>query len=353
MSLRLLSMLALTAAVAGCSTAQTKAERHLKAGDQFIVQGRNYAAAIEYLNAIKQTPASSVAHRKLGLAHLAAGNAGAAYRSFTKAVDFDPADNEPRLEAARLLLRANMNDLAQVRAEQVLERDPDNLDAQIISARALARLRRTDEAIARLSLVTETKKAAPVFVAVAEIKDRAGDVAGAERAFRQAIDAEPRFVEARTTYAAFLLDEGRAADAEAQLVKAREIAPDDELTNRALAAIYLATDRPDAAEPYLQHAADRPVQMLQSSLALADYYGSLGRYEEAKATLSRIARAENADGAAAQVRLAALEYASGSREEGLRLLARVIKRHPTAEALALEERFNGAEGQTHALAPSP
>jgi len=346
MSPRLFSMMIVLATVcAGCSTAQTKAERHIKAGDQFVVQGRNYAAAIEYLNAIKQTPESSAAYRKLGLAHLAAGDAGTAYRSFTKAVDLDPADNEPRLEAARLLLRAGMNDLAQVRAEQVLERDPQNVDAQIIAARALARLRRTDEAIARLTLVTGTTKEAPAFLAVGEIKDRAGDTAGAERAFLNAVAANPGFVEARTTYAAFLLDEGRVADAEAQLMKARDTAPDDELANRALAAIYLATSRPEAAEPYLQSAADRPVQKLQSSLALADFYGSMGRYDEAKAALGRIARAESADGAAAQVRLAALEYASGSREEGRRLLARVIKRHPTPEALALEARFNEAEGR--------
>ena len=89
---------------------------------------------------------------------------------------------------------------------------------------------------------------------------------------------------------------------------------------------YLATDRSEAAEPYLQRAADRPVQTLKSSLTLADYDGSLGRYDDAKAALSRIARAESADGAAAQVRLAALEYAAGSRDEGRQLPARVIKR---------------------------
>ena len=123
-----------------------------------------------------------------------------------------------------------------------------------------------------------------------------------------------------------------------------DAAPDDELANRAGAAMYLATDRSDAAEPYLQRAADRPVQTLKSSLALADYYGSLGRYDDAKAALSRIARAGSADGAAAQVRLAALEYAAGSRDEGRRLLARVIKRHPTAEALTLEARLTRPKG---------
>ena len=152
MSSRLAVVFCVGIACAGCSTAQTKADRFIKAGDGFVAEGRNYAAAIQYLNAIKQTPDSSSAYRKLGLAHLAAGDAGAAYRSFTKAVDLDPADVEPRLDAARLLLRAGLDDLAQVRAEQVLEREPGNLDAQLIAARALAELRQTDEALARLSL---------------------------------------------------------------------------------------------------------------------------------------------------------------------------------------------------------
>lgn len=345
MSSRLFPIILLGIASAACSTAQTKAERSMKAGDEYVAQGRNYAAAIEYLNAIKETPESSVAYRKLGLAHLAAGDAGAAYRAFTKAVDIDPSDVAPRLEAARLLLRAGMNDLAQVRAEQVLEHDPENVDAQIIAARALARLRRTDEAIARLTLVTDTGKEARVYLAVGEIKDRADDIAGAEEAYRTAIASDPRLVEARTTYAAFLLDSDRVDEAEAQLTKAHETAPDDETTNRAMAALYLATERPEAAEAYLRRAADRPAQQLHSSLALADFYASLGRYDDAKTALSRIARVESADGPAAQVRLAALEYASGSRDEGRRLLARVIKRHPTPEALALEARFNEAEGR--------
>ena len=191
MSSRLAVVFCVGIACAGCGTAQTKADGFIKAGDGFAAEGRNYAAAIQFLNAIKQTPNSSSAYRKLGLAHLAAGDAGAAYRSFTKAVDLDPADIEPRLDAARLLLRAGLDDLAQVRAEQVLEREPGNLDAQLIAARALAELRQTDEALARLSLATDTRKEARVLVAIAEIKDRANDTAGAERAFIDAIAATP------------------------------------------------------------------------------------------------------------------------------------------------------------------
>ena len=330
---------------AACGDAQMKAERFMTAGDAYFEEGRNYAAAIEYRNAIKQRPDSSAAHRKLGLAHLAAGDAGAAYRAFTRAVDLDPADVEPRLEAGRLLLRAGMYDLAHVRAEQVLERDPENLDAQIVAGRSLAQLRRTDEALAQLTLAAATRKDARAYVAIGEIKQRGGDMAGAEKAFRDAIALNPSFVEARTMFAALLLNLGRVDEAEAQLAEAQRAAPDDELANRALAALYLATDRPDLAESSLIRAADRPVQKHRSSLALADYYGSLGRFDESKAALDRVARTESADAAAAQVRLAALEYASGAREEGRRLLARVLKRQPTTEALALEARFNEAEGR--------
>lgn len=335
----------LAVVTAACGDARTKAERFMKAGDEYLAGGRYYAAAIEYRNAIKQVPDSSTAHRKLGLAHLGAGDAGAAYRAFTKAVDLDPGDVEPRLEAGRLLLRAGMYDLAHIRAEQVLERDPDNLDAQIVAGRSLAQLRRTDEALAQLTLAAATTKDPRAHVAIGEIKQRAGDMVGAEKAFRDAIALEPSFVEARTMFAAMLLDLGRVGEAEAQLVEAHRVAPDDELGNRALAALFLATERPDQAETSLIRAADRPVQKYRSSLALADYYGSLGRFDEAKAALERVARTESVDAAAAQVRLAALEYASGAREEGRRLLARVLKRHPTSEALELEARFNEAEGR--------
>jgi tetratricopeptide (TPR) repeat protein len=335
----------LAAFSAACGDAASKAERFLTAGDEYYGEGRYYAAAIEYRNAIKQVPESSTAHRKLGLAHLAAGDAGAAYRAFTRAVDLDPADVEPRLEAGRLLLRAGMYDLAHVRAEQVLERDPENLDAQIVAGRSLAELRRTDEALAQLSLAAVTTKDARAYVAIGEIKQRAGDVAGAENAYREAIALSPDLVEPRTMFAALLLDLGRPGEAEAQLVEAQRAAPDDELANRALAALYLATDRPDMAETALIRAAQQPVQKHHSSLALADFYGSLGRFDDAKAALNQIARTESNDANAAQVRLAALEYASGARDEGRRLLARVLKRQPTPEALELEARFDEAEGR--------
>ena len=59
----------LAALSAACGGAQAKAERFMTAGDGYFDEGRNYAAAIEYRNAIKQLPDSSTAHRKLGLAH--------------------------------------------------------------------------------------------------------------------------------------------------------------------------------------------------------------------------------------------------------------------------------------------
>jgi tetratricopeptide (TPR) repeat protein len=336
-------VVALAIGSAACSSAQAKAERYMEAGDAHVADGRYQAAAIEYRNAIKHAPESSVAYRKLGVAQLAAGEAGVAYRAFTKAVDVDPSDVEPRLEAGRLLLRAGMYEVAQVRAEQVLDQDPGNLEAGLLSGRALARLRRVDEAIAQLTLAATTSRDARVYVAIGEVKQQAGDAAGAESAFREAINRDAAAIEARAAFAAFLLNARRVEEAEAQLLEAHAAAPDDELANRALAALYLATDRQDSAEPYLQRAADRPAQKYRSSLALSDFYASLNRFEDAKAALSRVRRAESTDAAAAQIRLAALEYASGAHEEAHRLLKRVLKRRPTSEALALEARFKEAE----------
>jgi tetratricopeptide (TPR) repeat protein len=333
-------VLAMAVAAVSCSSAVTKAERLMQAGDGYLAEGRYHAAAIAYRNALKQTPDSSAVYLRLGRAYLAAGEYGAAYRAFTTAVDLDPADVEPRLEAGRLLLRAGMYDVAQVRAEQVLERDERNVEAQILSGRALAALRRVDEALSQLHLASGDSRA---WVAIGEVKHRAGDALGAEAAFREALGRDARSLEARTAYASFLLDAGRVEEAERQLAEAHRAAPDDELANRALASLYLATERPGLAEPFLQKAAGRPAQKLRSTLALADYYASLERFDEARAALTRISRAESTDATAAQIRLAAIAFVSGSREEAHRLLNRVLKRRPTPDALALEARFQELE----------
>jgi tetratricopeptide (TPR) repeat protein len=323
---------------------EKRADRHIAAGDRYLADGRYQAAVIEYRNAIKRLPQSSRAYRKLGSAYLAAGNNGEAYDVFTTAADVNPSDVEPRLEAGKLLLAAGMYDVAQVRAEQVLERDPQNVEARILSGRALARLRRFDEALAQLHTAASTSNDAPAYVALGQVRQLAGDSKGAEAAFRLALNGNPQSVEAHVAFAAFLMEAGRVDEAGMQLLEAHATAPNDELANRALASLYLATDRPGNAEVHFKQAADRPAQRYRSSLALGDYYASLGRYDEARAALARISQAESVDGPAAKVRLAALAYVSGEPEEGRRLLERLLKNRPTPEALALEARFLEAEG---------
>jgi tetratricopeptide (TPR) repeat protein len=340
---RVAALLVVAVAAAGCTNPQAKANRLIAAGDAYAEQGRFNAAIIEYRNALKQVPDSSVAYLQMGRAYVAAGDHRSAYEALTRAVDLNPTDLRPRLEAGELLFKAGVFDAAQVRADQVLASDPENVAAQILAGRSLAAQRRLDEGLALLHLAAGKSRGGRAWTAIGDVKRQAGDDAGAEAAYREAIARDPEAIEPRASFAAFLIDAGRIDEAEAQLIDAAKTAPDDELANRALASLYLATERQDEAETYLKRAAERPIQKYRSALALSDYYASLGRFDAAKAALARVLRAETTDAAAAQVRLAAIAYASGSPEEGRKLLDRALRRHPTPEALALERQIQASD----------
>ena len=97
---------------------EDSAKRFLERGDEQVARGRYNSAVIEYRNAIKELPKSPTAHTKLGHVYVAMAKTQEAYREFSIAAGLDPADAESRIEAGRLLLDAQMNEEAQIRADQ-------------------------------------------------------------------------------------------------------------------------------------------------------------------------------------------------------------------------------------------
>src|SRR5262245_53244181 len=118
------SLVPLAAAVLLSSCArhpEDSAKAFIEHGDEHVARGRYNSAIIEYRNAIKELPKSPTAHTRLGRVYVAMAKTQEAYREFSTAAGLDPADAESRIEAGRLLLDAQMNEEAQIRAEQVLD----------------------------------------------------------------------------------------------------------------------------------------------------------------------------------------------------------------------------------------
>jgi tetratricopeptide (TPR) repeat protein len=338
----LAAVLAFSSVALACGRGQT-AKQFIERGDAYAAEGRHDAAVIEYRNALKKEPAWAVAYARLGDAYLEQGKPEEAYRAYCTATDRDPANGHARVEAGRLLFAAGRYTEALLRAVQTLERDDQNVDAQILSGRALTKMRRYDEAVAQLDAAVAIDHRPSAYAALGDAKQAAGDRAGAEAAFRAGVERAPKSDEARVALARYLTETSRLPEAERQLLQAVSDNPASERANRAAANFYISTRRNEAAEPFFKAAAAQPNQQMKSTLALADYYSAARRYDDARTVLGRVTGGPMAT--PAKVRRAAIELETGSPANARRLLDSVLKKRPTADALALNAQLLQREGK--------
>jgi tetratricopeptide (TPR) repeat protein len=329
---------------AGCASREQAATAAMIRGDEYLRGGRAAAAIIEYRNAAKRQPKWPEIYRKLGDAYAAQGSGEEAYRAYCTAIDLDQADTHSRVEAGRLLLAAGRYSEALVRAEQALERSERDTGAAVLASRALAKMNRTDEALAQLDAAVANDPAPQVYAALGEVRRASGDRAGAEAAFRAGVAHAPQSVEARIALANFLAASGRTADAETEYKAAVAANGASEAANRALAAFYVTHGRDREAEGYLRAAAAQPNQTLKSTLALADYYLDAERYDDARRVLEPVTSGPMATDA--RVRLAAVAFHTKSPADAHKILDRVMKKRPSAEAWTLNAQLLEAEHKT-------
>jgi tetratricopeptide (TPR) repeat protein len=82
---------------------------------------------------------------------------------------------------------------------------------------------------------------------------------------------------------------------------------------------------------------------MKSTLALADYYTSARRYDDARAVLEHVTSGPMAN--AAKIRRAAIELETGSPANARRLIDGVLKKRPAADALAINAQLLVQEGK--------
>lgn len=155
---------------------------------------------------------------------------------------------------------------------------------------------------------------------------------------RAVVARSPDLVQARLALADELLLRDETSEAEEQLLAAAAVDPSDELTNRSLAALFVATGRSAEAERRLTTAAAQVPQRYRSQLALSDFLMSERRYAEARSVLERVPE----DGRFAtdvKLRLAAIDYQQGRVDAAHRAVAALLDAHPTAAAWTLKADF--------------
>lgn len=325
------TLLVILASALAAATACERNDNSLKnqfvrSGDAYAAKKRYAEAIIEYRRAVQIDPKFGTARYKLAEAYAATDDTLNALGEYVRAADVMPENEELQLKAGNLLLLFGRFQDAKTRARTVLKRDPKHPIALILLGNALAGLRALDDAVVVAERVTEQMPNRPgLYTNLGALRLARGDTEMAEAAFKRAVAVGGKAIPPYLALSNFYRASGRVADAERLLREVLTIDPKHLQANRLLGGLLVEASRPLEAEPFFKAATltnDAP-----SQIALADYYASTKRPQEAIAVLNKVA-ADKANFNMAKTRIAIIQLGSGQREAAYRTVEEVLAKSP-------------------------
>src|SRR5262245_46993348 len=308
---------------------QVKAKKYVASGDAYKEKHQTSQALIEYKRAVQAKPDWPEAHYKLAKAYDLHGDAANAYREYTRTGDLDSSNIDAQVKAGTLLLAAGEFDAARTRAELALKVAPESAPANILLGNALAGLNETGRAVKQIEQAISLDPAyAPAWTALGAVQFLGGNRERAGEAFNKAVELAPKSIDARLSLANFQWASGDVGSAERTLKSALGIDEKSSGVHRALALLYLSTNRAPEAESHFQALATEP----GGKLALADYYTGMNKRDQAMKVLHDVeSGSDKSDARAAKLRIAAGEYSGGNKNEAYKIVDAVLHDKPKYE----------------------
>ncbi len=241
---------------AAAAAKSNEQNQRINQAEALLEKGDFKGAETVLVDLAKANPKDATVQYDLGFTQERNGEEEAAAKSYAAAIAADSTAPEPRLALGLLEARAGHNDAARTQLEAVAKTDTATPQLRGRALRALARLNEaTQPGLAADELIEATRLtgAQPGDTELsASLATRAGDSAGAEAAFRSALQQSPGDVSAIVGLAAILQHQGKLAEADALLTPALAAHPaDPQLVSRA-AAVYAAEDKLPEAIALLQ-----------------------------------------------------------------------------------------------------
>ncbi len=172
-------------------------------------QGNANAAVRRYVQALQRQPDFTPALTNLIRLYVRAGEITEANELANRFIDRRPDNLDHRAAQFEIWLHQDRYEDVIQAARDILRRDVEHVDAMILMATAKYELRRYElaQAILERALILSPERAESYYL-LGEISWAEGDHDAARANFRQAIELQPRFPEARNNYAILLHDAG-------------------------------------------------------------------------------------------------------------------------------------------------
>ena len=324
--------LALTLSLAGCDTAEERAEKHFQSGMELLEQGDVDRALVEFRNVFDLNGQHKEARLVYARVQRERGRLGEAYGQYLRSVEQYPEEIESRRALAEMAIEGGNWDEAERHGREAAQLAPDDLGVRAIVAVLDYRdaiLAEDDAAAAAAALAAgAVLEEDPARLIARRIRidqfGRTGRLDAALDEVDAALEHDPDLIELHRQKLRLLAELGDEGGLGAQLQDMFARFPEDEETRQLLIAWYLQRGDLDGAETLLRDVAaaagDDPAPRMAVVMFLRQTRGA----EAAGAELDRLIAAGGPNTALYRASRAALAFDAGRQEDAIAELEEVL-----------------------------
>jgi tetratricopeptide (TPR) repeat protein len=307
-------------ALAACGSPEEQAKSHYENAVRLVAEHNDAKAAVELKNAVQKKPDYVAAWRALAELDERSRNWGPLAADLREIAKLAPRDIDTRLRLGKLMLLGNAVDQSLKLADEALAIDEAHAGAHALKAAVLLKLNDPTGAAREAKAALEADPGnIEALVALAAERMMAGDAAGALQILDRGPLADTDNIGVQVFKIQLLDKLGDAPRTEALLKKLIELYPKELLFQRALARFYISHKRQDEAETTLRAMAGANPADIQAGLDVVRYLAAVKGAAAARQEL--LARIDaGGDVFAYQMALAGMHFADGDYADSVRML---------------------------------
>ena len=278
--------LTLIVLLSACGGAASRRASHMARGQEFFAAGNFEKARVEFRNALQIAPNDADARLMNGRVAEKLGDIRTAAGMYQSTIDVRADDVQARANLGRLMVFAG----APARALEVigpgLTKHPD--DAALLTVRGAARAQMKD----RPGALADAERAAHLapddenaVALLASLYRQGGQTDRAIELLRNAVDKRPASVDLRQVLASLYLAASDSERAEQQLRKIIDLRPNELPYRIQLALLYSRARKLDAAEQVMRNATVALADSSEAKLAYAEFLSTQRSRERGEQTL--------------------------------------------------------------------
>jgi cellulose synthase operon protein C len=341
-------MLAATLALAGCESAEEKAERYYLSGMELLAAGDEERALVEFRNVFKFNGFHKEARMAYADTQLKRGETSDAYSQYLRLIEQYPDTVEVRQILAEIAISRNDWEEADRHGRAAIALTPDapgimaikaalDYRAAVLANDAAARATAAADAKAVLEVLPDNRVARRILV---DQLANGPTPADALPEIDKVLALEPDAIEFHALKFQILAKANDIEGTGAQLRVMFEQFPDNQDVRKALIGWYLSQRDIDGAEAFLRELAGADTDATEGHVAVVQLLQAARGVEPAKTELDRLATANAGTANADLYRAlrAVMDFEGGAQSEAITTFEDILK---TAEASDQTRRIKG------------